>query len=64
MVTSDSPFRSSDHDPVMIDVNYNKDSGINTGDDAEGGSFGFPMPGLGMLLLLILRRRTKQPLAA
>lgn len=64
MVNPDSPFRSSDHDPVMIDVNFDKDSGINTGDDTEGGSFGFPMLGLGMLSLFILRRRRKQLLAA
>ncbi|WP_252179869.1 ExeM/NucH family extracellular endonuclease [Endozoicomonas sp. 4G] len=65
MVNPDSPFRSSDHDPVIIDIRL--DSGVSAGDDAgiteeeeiEGGSFGFPMLGLGILSLFILRRRKK-----
>nr|WP_283777725.1 ExeM/NucH family extracellular endonuclease [Sansalvadorimonas sp. 2012CJ34-2] len=54
-----SPFRSSDHDPVLIDLDLTKtepgEEGVNSGDG--GGSFGFPMLSLGLLSLLGLRRR-------
>ena len=45
LVDSSSPFRSSDHDPVIVDI------------DMGAGSFGLPMVAIGLLSLLQLRRR-------
>ena len=66
LAKSDNAFSSSDHDPVLIDMDLGGEivappaavEGVNTGDDNDdGGSFGFPMLGLGLLSLLGLRRR-------
>ena len=60
MVRSETPFRSSDHDPVIVDFSF--DAVVTPADPAEedeGGSFGFPMLALGLLSLLGLRRRKK-----
>jgi len=48
------PYRSSDHDPIIIDIALN-DS--DSEEEPEAGSFGWPMLLLGGLSLLGLRRR-------
>ena len=71
---SENVFSSSDHDPVVIDLNLGGEVQTPdlqpepTPDPAEdgnrnssgGGSFGFPMLGLGLLSLFSLRRKRKQ----
>ncbi len=58
---SDNAFRSSDHDPVVIDMAFKpKDSsGTNTGDDDDSGSMGWFTLGLGLLGLAGRRRKKK-----
>ncbi|MGI9277699.1 MAG: ExeM/NucH family extracellular endonuclease [Endozoicomonas sp.] len=47
LVDASSPFRSSDHDPVIVDI------------DMGAGSLGLPMAAIGLLALLQLRRRQR-----
>ncbi|WP_461537641.1 ExeM/NucH family extracellular endonuclease [Spongorhabdus nitratireducens] len=64
LVDANSPFRSSDHDPVLIDVDLSSEPTPPTptppsSGGSDGGSFGFPMLALGLMSLLGLRRKKR-----
>ncbi|MRI32220.1 endonuclease [Endozoicomonas sp. OPT23] len=64
---SDNVYSSSDHDPVLIDLNLGgevvrpepAEPSSGSANSSGGGSFGFPMLGLGLLSLFGLRRKRK-----